>query len=396
MKFPTDFRVLRLPLCLGLMLVAGPIANARQDESNTSHTPIRAVQDVERFSPQPSASEIRLDWAMWDKALAWFVLSMGPSTRELPPKVEPAIGSRFVFGHTSRYRLEGNRIGFSIMDEDVRAMLSEYRRDLEQIGNEIDLASLPRDEQLAYWINLHNVAVIEQIALAYPVMSPRKVTPAGQNAWLDEARFITVNDVALSPRDIRTRIVYPNWRDPRVIYAFFRGEIGGPSIPRIAYTGGNASELLDSQAREFVNSLRGVAKHGETLAVSQIYKEAQPFYFPNWSSDLRAHLSRFAKDDVAAILGTTGVIEATTYETDIADLSKGESAPTYLFTESCSGSGPDQICTMPRPDFDAAEARFLTERAEKFRRLIERGRTGQVIVLAPEEPGKRDEEHEVE
>jgi len=83
---------------------------------------------------------------------------------------------------------------FSFLDSDVIASFTEYRQDLERTADIVDIQALSRNEQLAYWINLHNVALIEQIANAWPVRQPREIMVSG--VPLDEARFITVTQAA--------------------------------------------------------------------------------------------------------------------------------------------------------------------------------------------------------
>lgn len=294
-----------------------------------------------------------------------------------------------IFGHDSPYRMEGNRIIYSMLDDDVIESVGEYRRDLERIGSELDISKLPRNEQLAFWLNLHNVAVIEQIGLAYPISQPRKIRIDG--VPMDEARFITVDGVAMSPHDIRARIVYPNWRDPRVMYGFFRSDIGGPSLQRYAFTGSNVSFLLESSASEFVNSLRGVQSRGDALKVSRIYEEVRKFYFPGNYEGLRAHLAQFAEDDVMAAVRRNGRVEADLYEYDIADLSKGEREPAYQITAECerpllaSEVGNEIIgpgCSNFRVDLPRLAQRYVTDRREKVRQLARAGKWGNVYVLA--------------
>ena len=165
-----------------------------------------------------------------------------------------------------------NSVAFSYLTPEIRAALTEYRQDLERIGTERDITSLPRNEQLAFWLNLHNVAVIEAIAGQYPI------TEVVDETDIHDRKLVTIDGVALSPRDIREGIVYPNWRDPKVIYGFWHGTIGGPSIQRIAYTGGNVDALLSLSAEEFVNSLRGVEKAFGTMRVSPLYREASIYF----------------------------------------------------------------------------------------------------------------------
>ena len=328
--------------------------------------------DFARFTPRPE-KQAALDYSIWEDALQYMVLRMGPSTRDGERRPDPGLGTRQVYGHDSRVRLEGNRIPFSIMDAAAIEALTEYRRDLETIGSDIDVASLPRNEQLAYWINLHNVAVIEQIALNYPLISPSRMKLGANQTPLDETPFITVAGVSMSPKDIRTRIVFPNWKDPKVIYGFFRGEVGGPSVLREAHTGKNVERLLLEGGNEFVNSLRGVEGYGKTLLVSAIYEEAAPFYFPSLGDDFRAHLNSLAEDEVKNLIASKSEVKFNQYVDRVADLAGGERAPTY--NEIVSDDRVQGFRISP------SVARLLTERQKKYEKLRKEGRTGRVIVL---------------
>jgi hypothetical protein len=350
-----------------LAVLGAPVAAQAPAARSVAAAPSALAQ----FTPQDEdAGAPTIDFTIWDTALHWFVLNMGRSLREFSSRPQESTGSRLIQGHDSPYRLEGNRVAFDMMPEDVKQSLTDYRRDLEQLPEAVELTKLGRNEQLAYWINLHNVAVIEQLALAYPVKSPTEVNIAG--VPLDDAPIITVSGVRLSPKDIRTKIVYPNWRDAKVMYGFWRGDIGGPTISRDAYSGSNVAEVLEQSAREFVNSLRGAERRGDTMHVSAYYLEAQPFYFPNWNADLRQHLRTYSNPDVMAALDQTSEIKAGIEEIDIADLSKGEREAMYS-NLVVNGNSPG-IRVNP------AVARLMNERQQKLEKIWkENGRQGRVI-----------------
>lgn len=338
------------------------------------------------FTPSETPNQDGIDYSIWDEAMSNLVISMGPSLRETAGRPTPGLGTRRQYGHISRYRLEGTRIMFTFLDSEVIASFTEYRQDLERTADIVDIQALSRNEQLAYWINLHNVAMIEQIANNWPVRQPREIKIGG--VPLDDARFITVEGIALSPRDIRERIVFANWRDPRVIYGFWRGEIGGPSIQREAFNADNVSRLLDRGARDFVNSLRGTQKSGDTLDVSELFEEVAPFYFTNFDTDLRAHLAQFANEDTAALLAETTSVDANVREYDIADLAGGVREPTYSNVTSADGNS--YSFRIPQ-----SMARLLQQREQKFQRIIREGRTGTVTFSNIQLPGD-PEDTEVE
>jgi hypothetical protein len=367
---------------LGLAFAAAPLA-AQDTGAGALDTDVQFAT----FTPGDNPNNDQIDYSIWDEAMKNLVISMGPSLRETAGIPEQSFGTRRQYGHVSRYRLEGTRIMFSFLDSDVIASFTEYREDLERTADQIDIQALSRNEQLAYWINLHNVAMIEQIANNWPVRQPREITIDG--VALDEARFITVEGIALSPRDIRTRIVFPNWRDPKVIYGFWRGEIGGPSIQREAYNADNVGRLLERGASDFVNSLRGTQKRGDTLQVSMFFEEARPFYFSNFEADLRRHIGTFADQETQSLLSATTELEATIVEHDIADLAGGAREPTYQNITSVDGTS--QSFRIPQ-----SMTRLLVQREQKFQRIIREGRTGTVTFSNIDLPGDPENKNEVE
>ncbi len=350
---------------------------------------------LDQFTPRPESAETKIDYSHWDEALKYFVFRMGRSAREGAPTVSPEMGTRRVFGHASRLRLEGNRVGFSFLEDEQITALTAYRQDLENTAKLANISALPKNEQLAFWINLHNVAIIEQIALAYPLQQPSRMQIGPDKLPLDQAKIVTVSGIALSPHDIRTKIVFPNWRDPRVIYGFFRGEIGGPTIQKKAFNGENVGELLDESAFEFVNSLRGTEKRGKTLHVSKLYEEAAPFYFKDLNQDLRQHIKKFSTDEVGQMIDRTTQIRATLYERDVSDLAGGERSPVYSNTTSNydpRGTGLASRNRAPPTGVPANIGRLVSEKENKMRKLRRSGALeGRVIVL---DPAKRAEQEE--
>ena len=339
------------------------------------------------FAPSGTPIQHTIDYSIWDEAMKNLVISMGPSLRETAGSPPPSLGTRRQYGHVSRYRLEGSRVMFSFLDEDIRASFTEYRKDLEATADIVDIQSLSRNEQLAYWINLHNVAMVEQISNAWPVRQPREIKIDG--VPLDDARFITVEGIALSPRDIREKIVFANWRDPKVIYGFWRGEIGGPSIQREAFNADNVTRLLDRSARDFVNSLRGSQKTGSALEVSELFAEVAPFYFANFETDVRAHIAQYADEETQALLASTSGLRANVNEHDIADLAGGVREPAYQNIQDSEGN--QKSFRIPQ-----SMAALLQQREQKYERIIREGRTGTVTFSNIRLPGDPEEDAEVE
>ena len=358
-----------------------------QSETQVEMPPSAAIAPASQsdrfaiFTPTTTPVRHRITYDIWDFALRQLVVSMGPSLRKRPLIFEEGLGTRVRQGHNSRLRVEGSMVFFSVLDKDAIASFGEYRRELEQVANSLDISTLPRNEQLAFWFNLHNVAMVEKIAENWPMRQPRTFEIDGVS--LNDARFITIRGVSMSLRDIRENIVYANWRDPKVIYGFWMGEIGGPALERAAFTGGNVGSLLSLKADDFINSLRGTEKRGDTLHVSTLYEDVRRFYFADFDADLRAHMLDYANEDVTKLITRTSQTKASIREWDIADL---------------SGGRRDSIALQnARPGLSAGALEILRQRYRKFRRLEKKKiPTGRVYFTEIQLPGDDPNKGQVE
>lgn len=370
------------PLCAAESQATAPTEQyAAAQNTNASLVQADASRpDADRFAIfKPAKNSVRhtIDYEIWDFALKQLVISMGPSLRKRPLVLDGGLGSRIRAGHNSLYRTEGSMMFFSLLSQDAITSFGEYRQDLERVASMLDIATLPRNEQLAFWLNMHNVTMVEYIAKEWPVRQPRQITIDG--VPLDDAKVLTIRGIAMSLRDIRENIVYPNWRNPKVIYGFWRGELGGPALDRDAYTGKTVSSLLDWQAQEYVNSLRGTQKRGKTLHVSTLYDDVRDFYFPDFQTDLRAHIVEYASEDVLDLANRTEEIEPSIREWDIADL---------------SGGRRDSIALVnSRPGLSQGAQEILEQRRRKFLRMRrDKVPTGRVffsdLVLPGDDPNK--------
>jgi len=337
-----------------------------------------------QFAPNPSIQK-SIDYGTMDLLLQNMVLPTGLSTRQSAPRPAPPLGSRIVISHTSPYRLEGNKVAFYNFSKEYTALISEYRQELETLGSKINIAQMPRNEQLAYWMNLHNITMIEQIALAYPVKTPTKIKikVAGEKYLLNDAKILNINGTSLSLRNIREDIVYKNWQDPIVQYGFFLGNLGSPTIDRVAFSGRKVQTVLTGNAGEFTNSLRGYDKG----RVSLIYQDNAKFFFPDFQADLRAHLKKYMRPEVAVELNQYSTLTVAKYEYIIADMTAGsnnrtQGVPTLVTTnDSLSGIG--------LPSRGAASA-YIREIREKQRKLRDLGlwNRGTVVIEDIETPSE--------
>lgn len=210
-----------------------------------------------------------------------------------------AIGAKTRVEHSvwtallQRYVVPGedglNRVDYARFRDEAHGPLKTYLSDLQRV----QVSSLDRPEQFAFWVNLYNAATIDIVLDFYPVKSIREIGSGlfSRGPWNE--KLVTVDGVELSLNDIEHEILRPLWRDARVHYAVNCASIGCPNLARQAYTGAQANKMLETAARAYVNSPRGARVEKERLVVSSIYH----WYgedFGGSQQNLIAHLRRFS------------------------------------------------------------------------------------------------------
>ncbi|MFB9374883.1 DUF547 domain-containing protein [Algimonas porphyrae] len=357
------------------------IAPASFGQAQTISTPsltlsaaTASASPYSRFTPNPTKAT-RLDFTLWDEILKDMVLYTGPSLRQRASQPSPVVGSRMTFGHTSPIRLEGNKVLFEGIDDDFKTMLDIYVEDLVDIGNRIDLASIPQDAQLSYWMNLHNILVIQGIAENYPISSPSRIKGADGLGFHDTKR-ITIDGVPLSLRNIRQDIVYANWSNPLVIYGFFHGDLGSPSIQRKAFTADTVWDTLRFSGTEFANSLRGFIVYGDKPQISRHYEDAAPYFFANdFNAQVRRHMGALLNPEVKEEFDkATAVVKVARYEDDVADMTKGTNDRIQL------GSVRTLDPLGGTREVSSTLARAIQETGEKMTKIRRRGLFGTVTI----------------
>ena len=174
----------------------------------------------------------------------------------------------------------------------------EYRKFLENIP----VSVLNKDEQLAFWLNLHNVAVIEN--LGKEPKARRKVKKLrgepGKPGQLWSQKLVTVEGVSLSLEDIEQNILVRHWSEnPDVIYGLFYGTKGSPFQGVRGFQGTTVNKQLAKLAEQFLNNRQNVkVRKGEVQVSSIIAWNKQPL-FSNDDSALIAHIQSHAKGRLA-------------------------------------------------------------------------------------------------
>jgi len=238
---------------------------------------------------------------------------MGPSTRAFARSIAPSTGTRLTQAVDTATENEANRFFYEILKKDQEQILI-LRNELEAIPSVTPLNQYTKEAQLAYWLNLYNVTLINELAVIYPLNNLRPVL-TGEDSILDK-KILSVDNVQLSLNDIHYRILpvlYPE--STLYIYGLHQGIKGSPNIRNKAFTARDVNQKLKENAQEFVNSNRGTQFNGgeDVVRVSSFY-ERNSHLFPDFNESLKSHLLQFANKSIQALINN-----ATDFEADISN-----------------------------------------------------------------------------
>lgn len=247
------------------------------------------------------------------------VLATGSPVRYNYSTDSPDINSR-IKSVIRRSSYDGSRFLFEafVKYPELLPALRQVRDDMLAMSPKL-LAARSTDEQLAYWLNLHNVLVIDHIAHLYPKKFLDDLYQ-GEQSWATQ-RLYRMGDETLSLTDIKFHKVLPlSAGRTDVIYGFYEGYISGPSIRSEPFTGKKLKAQLKENAVEFVNTSRGsYPEYGTSFRASGFYQRHQAF-FPNFPYDLKPHLQQYVNVDEQDALAKTDVVSADINDWRIADI----------------------------------------------------------------------------
>ncbi|MEM0910202.1 MAG: DUF547 domain-containing protein [Pseudomonadota bacterium] len=183
---------------------------------------------------------------------------------------------------------------YQVVSGQSLSYLQTYKAYLEGIS----VSKLNRDEQLAYWLNLHNLGVIEKIATNFK--SRKKIkslrgTPGDPGKWWIEKTF-TVEGHRLSLEDIEQGILFGAHAEPLAMYGLIYGVQGTTSIGTEAFKARTVRKQLKKLAREFVNDKKNVKVTRRGLQLNSLYVWNQEALFMNSQDSLLAHINDYADD----------------------------------------------------------------------------------------------------
>lgn len=340
-------------------------------------------------------SDIWIDYSDLDYVLSRAVLNMGPSTHKRAGRVQRDSMTRMYGGSRTASRHEGNRVAFHLFRDEHRAVVRAIRNDLLAVPTQLSIEELSRNQQLAYFLNLHNSIVLYKVAEEYPVTNLEPFFDRSDpNSFINERRF-RWGTQTISIADIQDHIL-SNWQDPLVIYGFYMGAVGTPTVREDAFTGDQVYDQLRENARDFVNSVRGTQIWDGDLRVASYYRRMGSV-FPNFEDDVLRHIKEYARDKFALRLLAVNTVEPRIDDWNIADLYNG-----HMHAAGRSNARLVQDVNgaiLQQTDLPLHVRQTLKDRAKNFMRFrgeveIEELDAGEVEEDEDEETDPEDEDEE--
>jgi len=297
----------KIALLLGLCMVSHMVTAANS----------AVPEQFQRFDPD---STFVIKYGDVDAILKTMVVDVGRSSREKAEATTAKTGTRMKNKVKRETAEEGNRFHFEAFDdnEKYQEALHNVRLALEAIPSQVPLEAFNRNEQLAYWLNLYNITLLDELVKIYPEKDLKKEL-TGKKSILDQ-EVVNVAGVTLSLNDIQYRVLAGNYdNDPKIMYGLYQGIVGGPNIRKRAYTGENVQRYLQDNAEEFVNSNRGTQADDGDFEVSSLY-ERNKQYFPNFDPDLKTHLMRFIEGPERSALQAANSLDPDINDWTITDV----------------------------------------------------------------------------
>ncbi len=361
-------------------------------DSALENVTIRSEQtsDITKaFTPRPT-SNLAIDYNRLTGVLGEAVLYMGHSTRNRAAR-RKRTGTRMPDRIDTKYRMEGNKVLYPYFSAEISRNIVILNREMLSIAQQVDITTLSRDQQLAFWINLHNLRVIGEIDAHYP--GPARnifgIKPLERSkADLHSAQLFHINGVPLSLRDIREKIVLAHWNVPDIAFAFHLGHMSGPSMRHRAYEAARVQEQIRDNAEEFVNALRGY----ENGRINPYFKEVAPHVFPDFERDIRHYFTKRMWPETLAEFNEHGIKRTHRLDRAPADITHGKGqtftqemrATTTLFQAAPAYDGPRSSGMILNPYVD----QFIRERDSKLETLRRQSeaRKGTVIIVDETQP----------
>ena len=151
---------------------------------------------------------------------------------------------------------------------DDRAALKTF---VEHLG-QVDIDALSEAEQIAFYINLYNAAMIQIVLENYPLESVKTIGILPFSVFKKDS--ITLGDSKVSLDDIEKGILLNQYFDSRIHFALNCASESCPPLRAEPFIGSQLEKQLQEQTELFVESERAarIDEENRSIAYSELFK----------------------------------------------------------------------------------------------------------------------------
>jgi uncharacterized membrane protein YdjX (TVP38/TMEM64 family) len=169
------------------------------------------------------------------------------ATAAAPGAAMPAVD------HAAWNAMLGAYVTAGMVDYDAFQRDPRFAAYLAQLGR-VQAATLPRTEQLAYWINVYNAYTIQLLNSRKERRSIRNINKVLgvtlKSPWAEP--IVKADRRTLTLDDVEHEIIRKQFKDPRIHVALVCAALGCPPLRSEAFTAERLEAQLDDQARVFL------------------------------------------------------------------------------------------------------------------------------------------------
>jgi hypothetical protein len=200
------------------------------------------------------------------------------------------------------------KVNYRAWKAESAAALKQWLDEIARLFH-VNLPEMEPNQQFAFWLNLYNALVIDQVLDRYPLDSIRP-SFLGIPNWVTFLQFfqrkvIKINNQFYNLNQIEHDTIRPQFRDPRIHFALVCAANGCPLLRNEAYQTERVQQQLEEDAQRFINNPQKVRYEPPFLYCSQIFKWYEKdfrFYHPSVSAYIQQYLSPGLPDSILSEL----------------------------------------------------------------------------------------------
>jgi hypothetical protein len=159
---------------------------------------------------------------------------------------------------------------------------------------EADPSTAPRDDQLAFYINVYNATMIQAVI----DRNPATFKPSDNDFGVFKEKLVRLREGTFSLNGLENDIIRKRFNDPRIHAALVCAAVSCPPILPRAYSGSDLDATLDANVRRWLNDPKRnqIDRAGRKLRLSKIFD----WYAADFGGkeNVAAYVAKYVGEDV--------------------------------------------------------------------------------------------------